>query len=134
MEDYPETKVFQDEFTREFLVSTEEEEKGYYLFESGTGGYQVLFPKNAVISDKFYEKNGERFESVTFEDYSVDENYYISHDLTFSVYGEKFLEGSLGLLSSKLSYEGDYQEMETNATEIYYAQKSKEFESSEGKK
>ncbi|WP_018934578.1 hypothetical protein [Gracilibacillus lacisalsi] len=134
MEDYPETKAFQDEFTREFLVSTEEEEEGYYLFESGTGGYQVLFPKNAVISDKFYEKNGERFESVTFEDYSVDENYYISHDLTFSDYGEDWMDENLYALSTSVNYEGDYEKKKTDNTEIYYAKQEKKYESNEKKR
>jgi len=46
-EKLPDTIAFQDEFTREFIKSPEEVEDGYYLFESKTGGYTMLFPVNA---------------------------------------------------------------------------------------
>ncbi|MDL4840514.1 hypothetical protein QQS35_08660, partial [Aquibacillus sp. LR5S19] len=45
----PETKAFQDEFTREFMDSTEEVKDGYYLFRSKTDGYTMLFPENAEM-------------------------------------------------------------------------------------
>ncbi|WP_238343647.1 hypothetical protein, partial [Gracilibacillus saliphilus] len=133
MEEYPDTKAFQDEFTREFLVSTEEEEEGYYLFESGTGGYQVLYPENAVVSEVSYHKDGDGYESITFEDYSLENNFYFKHDLTFSLFGERWLEENLGSLSTKVGYEGDYKEIKKNGNKIYYAQDEEVFES-DGKK
>src|SRR5690625_7923114 len=48
--DLPDTIAMQDEFTREFMSSAEEEEEGYYLFESKTGGYTMLYPVNSKQS------------------------------------------------------------------------------------
>ncbi|MGM9949956.1 MAG: hypothetical protein ACI33P_07500 [Lysinibacillus sp.] len=41
--------ALQDDFTKEFIPSTEEAEEGYYTFESGVGGYTTLYPVNAVM-------------------------------------------------------------------------------------
>jgi len=57
-------EAFQDEFTRQFLDSTKEVKPGFYLFRSGTNGYTMLFPENAILSDKFYEVDQNHFETI----------------------------------------------------------------------
>src|SRR5690625_5638329 len=64
--DLPDTIAMQDEFTREFMASAEEEEEGYYLFESKTGGYTMLYPVNSKQSRSYYEKANDSFEALHF--------------------------------------------------------------------
>lgn len=46
-EELPDTVAFQNEFTKSFLESSEEVNKGHYLFKSETEGFTVHFPINA---------------------------------------------------------------------------------------
>ncbi|KPB04291.1 hypothetical protein AAV98_12875, partial [Bacillus sp. CHD6a] len=55
-EDVPDTVAFQDEFTKDFLQSSEEVVEGHYLFKSRTDGYTVLFPVNASMDKAVYER------------------------------------------------------------------------------
>ncbi|XQY93785.1 hypothetical protein ACNRWW_10445 [Metabacillus sp. HB246100] len=120
----PNTKAFQDEFTRSLLDSPEEVEKGYYLFKSDTGGYSMLWPKDAVTDGPpFYQRTGESFEKIQFYERNEKENYDDSFSTTFSTYGEDSLESRLNILSSGVSYYGEYEEIETDKTLIYYAKK-----------
>src|SRR5690625_781408 len=64
--DLPDTIAMQDEFTREFMASAEEEEEGYYLFESKTGGYTMLYSVNSKLDDIYYEKRHDSFETLHF--------------------------------------------------------------------
>src|SRR5690625_3379955 len=64
--DLPDTIAMQDDFTREFMASAEEEEEGYYLFESKTGGYTMLYPVNSKLDDIYYEKVNDSYEALHF--------------------------------------------------------------------
>ncbi len=44
-------KAAEDEFTSKFLVSTEEEEEGFYRMRGELGGFEMLIPRDALISD-----------------------------------------------------------------------------------
>lgn len=123
-EELPNTAAFQDEFTRSLLDSPEEVEEGYYLFKSKTGGYSMLWPKNAVTDGPpFYQKTKDSFEKIQFYDRSEKENYDFSFSTTYSTYGESSIESSLNILSSGVSYFGEYKEIETEKTRIFYAKK-----------
>lgn len=52
--DLPNVRAFQDEFTRQYLQSTEETRPGYYKFLSGTGRYEMDFPAEGVIDENGY--------------------------------------------------------------------------------
>ncbi|MDL4840513.1 hypothetical protein [Aquibacillus rhizosphaerae] len=132
-EQLPETKAFQDEYTREFMDSVEEVKDGYYLFRSKTEGYTMLFPENAEVSKMFYERNKDFFENLTFVDYSREENYNHRSDVMYSPYGEKDIDINLESLSTKGGYSGDYQEIEEKNTRIYFAKEQKMYEE-EGRK
>lgn len=71
-EDLPDERAFQDEFTRDFLQSTEESRPGYYPFLSGTGKYEMDFPAGGVIGEKGYSARDAGLESyligVEYED------------------------------------------------------------------
>src|SRR5690625_3957639 len=64
--DLPDTIAMQDDFTRDFMASAEEEEEGYYLFESKTGGYTMLYPVNSKLDDIYYQKRHDSYEALHF--------------------------------------------------------------------
>src|SRR5690625_967969 len=64
--DLPDTIAMQDDFTRDFMASAEEEEEGYYLFESKTGGYTMLYSVNSKLDDIYYEKINDSYEALHF--------------------------------------------------------------------
>ncbi|WP_273126878.1 hypothetical protein [Bacillus weihaiensis] len=122
----PNTKAFQDEFTRSLLDSPEEVEEGYYLFKSDTGGYSMLWPKDAVTDGPpFYQRTQDGFEKIIFDEIDEEKNYHYSFSTTYSTYGDKVLDSSLSLLSSSIGYKGDYEKIETNKTFIYYGKSQK---------
>jgi len=132
VETYPEVPAFEDEFTREFLPSTEEVEEGYYLLKSKTGGYQVLFPENAKVSKVSYERNGEGFEFLRYGNYNHVDEIAVEHTLTYNIHGkenyERNLNVGLNILSQRVHYDGEYEKMETEDKYIYYAHNVHNFE------
>lgn len=62
-EDLPDVRAFQDEFTREFLKSTEESREGYYPFLSGTGKYEMDFPAEGIIGEEGYTEKDNGIEN-----------------------------------------------------------------------
>ena len=124
----PNTAAFQDEFTRSLLDSTEEVEEGHYLLESDTGGYSMLWPKNAVTDGPpFYQRTGDSFEKIIFYDVNKKENYNYQFSTTYSTYGESSIESSLNILSGGVSYFGEYEKIETDKTSIYFAKSEDTF-------
>ncbi|WP_273127645.1 hypothetical protein [Bacillus weihaiensis] len=125
----PNTKAFQDEFTRSLLDSPEEMEEGYYLFESDTGGYSMLWPKDAVTDGPpFYQRTQDSFEKIIFYDRNEKENYRESFSTTYSTYGESVIESNLGILSDSIGYNGKYETLETDKSRIYFATSEDTFE------
>ncbi|MDL4842636.1 hypothetical protein [Aquibacillus rhizosphaerae] len=131
----PETKAFQDEFTREFMDSTEEVKDGYYLFRSKTDRYTMLFPEDAEIaSGAFYERNKDSFENLSFVDYSREENYNYTYDAMYSSHRKKEVEINLRGLSRRVGYDGGYQEIEEGNTLIYLAKEQEVIENEDRKR
>ncbi|APH05000.1 hypothetical protein [Bacillus weihaiensis] len=129
----PNTKAFQDEFTRSLLDSPAEVEEGYYLFESDTGGYTMLWPKDAVTDrPPFYQRTQDSFEKISFYDRNESENYRYSYSTTYSTYGESMIDSSLAILSDSVGYKGEYQEIDNKNTRIFYAKTEKYFEGATG--
>jgi len=77
--DLPDVRAFQNDFTRDFMASTEPVEEGYYEFESKTGGYTMKFPENALMNKGFYERTRDSFERLRYaEDPDKDNiSYYV---------------------------------------------------------
>jgi len=128
--DLPDTIAMQDEFTREFMSSAEEEEEGYYLFESKTGGYTMLYPVNSKQSKMSYEKTEDSFEMLHFGEgkESSDVPFYVR-----STYKQgkntNDTELYLSLLSDSIDYDGEYEEIELDNKVIYFARKSSKVDS-----
>src|SRR5690625_2476290 len=128
--DLPDTIAMQDEFTREFMASAEEEEEGYYLFESKTGGYTMLYPVNSKQSRTYYEKANDLFETLHFGESKK------SSDLAYAIrstYNQgkdtNDIELYLTLLSDSIDYDGEYEEIELDDKVIYFARKSEKVNS-----
>jgi hypothetical protein len=125
-EKLPDTVAFQDEFTRKFMVSPKEVKKGYYLFRSRTGGFTMLFPKDAKVNNGFYEKHDKYFESSVIAGVREHENILYTVDL---IYENKpimnDIDINLFLLSSGAyaDYDGKYTKIESDEKTIYFAKK-----------
>jgi hypothetical protein len=121
--DLPQVTAFQDEKTREFMVSIKEEEPGYYLLEGKTKKFRMLFPENAryVVRRSSYVSENE--EILGFHSYDQETN--ISFDMRVKYYnGKSFvsdLDSMLEIVSGKNGYQGEYQQSEGSDTEIYIA-------------
>ncbi|MEE6132141.1 hypothetical protein [Priestia sp. GS2] len=63
IEELPNARALQDEFTRDMIKSTKETEKGYYTLESKTGEYEMLFPAGGEIDGIGYTRKGESSEA-----------------------------------------------------------------------
>ncbi len=119
----PQVTPFQDETTREYMVSTEEVEPGYFLLESKTKRYRMLFPDNGKIILKRSDYISDNEESIGFS--SFDENTNILFDGKVTYYkGHSFVqdpEHMLEIISGKNGYTGEYQKEENNNNDIYLA-------------
>lgn len=84
-EDYPDVSAFQDEFTREFLQSTEETRQGYYPFLSGTEGFELDFPTEGKLGERSYNIKNKSFEALMINVGNEESN--IVHNITVNYYG-----------------------------------------------
>jgi hypothetical protein len=122
-EPLPESRAFKDEFTREFIKSTEETEEGYYTFESKTKGYTMLFPENGKISMGDYEQIDTSYEALSFAEKIDQDNvtYFItinfeetSHAKNTSMFTKQ--------LSAATGYSGEYTPYKLEDKTIYYGE------------
>jgi hypothetical protein len=121
-EKLPDTVAFQDEFTREFMVSPKEVKEGYYLFKSRTGGFTMWFPKDAKISNMFYEKHDKYYESSRFGGVRKQENVTYAVDMVYENRNiTNVIDVNLSLLSDYADYNGEYTKIEGDSSTIYFA-------------
>ncbi|MFP7478299.1 hypothetical protein [Terribacillus saccharophilus] len=110
---FPEVTAFQDEFTREFLESTEPTKEGYYAFLSKTGAYRMDFPEDMKINDKSYSIDpGKSSEVVIFSSQNSN-GPFIDHRVEYYSFisdpqhGRDQIEGRVGV-------EINFEEVSTN--------------------
>jgi hypothetical protein len=123
-EDEVQTAALQDVFTKKFIHSSEEVEKGYHQFTSATNGYKMLFPINAMIDDIFYEKNNQGYEAVYFgEDREEDNIGYSVKSIYENEKSTEWTDSYLQLLigSSNLQPE-DFEQYTLDGKLIYFAE------------
>ncbi|MCR6120145.1 hypothetical protein HXA34_17645 [Salipaludibacillus agaradhaerens] len=120
----PDTRAFQDEFTKEFMQSTKEAEEGYYTFESGTGGYTMLFPVDATLDEGYYYKQGDVIENISFANEEGEGRLISGARISYDSRSiNEYIDVQLDSLSNKIKYEGEYDIIELNDKSIYYAKK-----------
>ncbi|WP_404432534.1 hypothetical protein [Sutcliffiella horikoshii] len=124
----PDIPAYNDEFTRDFIKSSEEVEDGFYLFESLTKGYSMLFPVDAEADKAAYERNGNAFESFSFLEEDNEANLSIYYRVVYENQPRaNDKDVNLRLLSSYTGYDGDYDEYKKNDTTYYYAEHTLEY-------
>src|SRR5690625_3635529 len=128
--DLPDTIAMQDDFTREFMASAEEEEEGYYLFESKTGSYTMLYPVNSKLDDIYYQKKHDPYETLHFGESkeSSDVPFYVRATYNQGEVPDR-LSTQFKLLSGSLGYDGEYEEIELDNKVIYFARKTSKVDS-----
>ncbi len=116
--DIPETLAAQDEYTRSFLVSTDEVSEGHYAFKPWTEAYTMWIPTNAKLSQTYYEKKEKDFEKFSYS--WIDEVANLSF-LVFGLFEDRIDSEIVGLdhFSFDSQYEGDFERFEEE-DKIYY--------------
>ena len=123
-EDLPDVPALQDEFTREFIQSTEPVREGYYPFLSKSKSFTMDFPEDTVISNRAHNIGpDDRSEIITFFDNNKNKDVFI--DYIFHYYkGEPNEESSKETLEKshgkKLDFENLHTNTETNLTIAEY--------------
>ncbi len=106
VEELPNTRALQDEFTREMIKSTKETEKGYYTLESKTGVYEMLFPTGGEVGEEGYSRTDNLRESYVIGVLYPDEveaqiriefNKELYNDQKGISYSTDFLANNLGI-------------------------------------
>lgn len=109
--DLPQVPAFQDEKTREYMVSTKEEEPGYYLLESKLKGFRMLFPEDGKYLSRRSSLTGKNKESIGFNSYDKDTNVMFDGHVTY--YKEESFVNEpktmLDIVSGKNDYKGEYK-------------------------
>ncbi|OIK13315.1 hypothetical protein BIV59_06035 [Bacillus sp. MUM 13] len=118
----PKAKALSDAYTKEYLMSPKEKEKGYYQLQSKTNGYTMLFPADASISESSTEINGDFFETYEFSESSEESNIMNEYKITFDNRAvSRNIEANLAQLSSYADYEGEYKKINDGEKTLYYA-------------
>ncbi|MDR4433135.1 hypothetical protein [Bacillus tequilensis] len=128
--DLPQVPAFQDEKTREYMVSTKEEEPGYYVLESKLKGFRMLFPENGEYSDSETSKKNE---SLFFDSVNKKTNIVMNASVKF-YQNESFIndpETMLDIVSGKNEYKGHFEKLEAEDKDIYFASKQEFFDKEE---
>ncbi|WP_420976185.1 lipoprotein YvcA [Bacillus vallismortis] len=133
--DLPQVPAFQDEKTREYMMSTKEVAPGYYVLESKLKGFRMLFPEDAKYLERRSSLTGSNKESIAFNSYDKDTNVMFDGHVTYYK-EESFLnepETMLDIVSGKNDYKGEYKKSSNKNTDIYFAKKKDIFEDIERK-
>ncbi len=130
--DLPDTLAAQDDYTRSFLVSTDEVEKDFYEMRTWTDAYSMWIPTNATLDKTFYEKSQQHWERFLYAWNDVDGN--ISYGL-YGIFEDSENSEIYGLdeLTSYSQFEGEYEKTEDESNIYYYGKRIKEIGITEDK-
>ncbi|WP_017470471.1 hypothetical protein [Amphibacillus jilinensis] len=130
-EDLPDVPAFQDEATREFLVSTEEVEPGLYLIESKLQGFQMLFPEEGIYSKSLSTiENQGKFEMFTYEEFSDDRELQVGGKIRYRLH-QSYLPNpdfELDRIRRRTDFQGEFNLKETSDKKIYFGEEMKTVE------
>ncbi len=114
----PDVEAFNDEYTRDFLLSGEEVMEGFYRFQSKTGKYEMAFPADGIIVEQAYRIKDSKSEEVSIGLH--DERGFGMDIFFFSYYTPEDREGILRRFKSRLGYDGEFEEIEKLDKTIYF--------------
>jgi hypothetical protein len=111
--------ALQDEFTSEFIDTSVEVEEGYLQFRSKTGGYMMLYPKDAIAHPTAYETNGDRYEVLkytTAKKNNMSLIIFATYELNKNT---KETDIYLDMLSGRNGYEGNFDKIDEKEKNVY---------------
>lgn len=118
--DLPDTKALQDDFTKDFIPSTKQAEKGSYTFVSATKDYKMNFPVNATIGKQGYSHPDDSFEQFTLGFEAAD--YAIGVTIEYQNFlSAKNTKESLDLLKTRIEEEITLKERADESKTSYYS-------------
>lgn len=117
------TVAMNDEFTQDFISSSEEIEKDFYLYQSMTKGYTMLFPKSAKVEKGSYERNQNVFESVGILEEDESTNLSLYYKINYDNQPRaNDIDSNLRLLSTYTNYDGEYEKIVKEGITYYYSE------------
>ncbi|MBJ7894730.1 lipoprotein YvcA [Bacillus atrophaeus] len=121
--DLPQVPAFQDEKTREYMVSAKEEEPGYYLLESKLKGFRMLFPEDGEYEEELSSNDEKNIEGIAFNSYDEKTNVVLNAQVKY--YSQQTYinkpETMLEIVSGQNGYKGDYEKSSEHGKDIYFA-------------
>ncbi|MCY8533719.1 lipoprotein YvcA [Bacillus vallismortis] len=132
--DLPQVPAFQDEKTREYMVSTKEEEPGYYVLESKLKGFRMLFPADGEYSS-YLSSRDENEEIIAFDSYEKTKNKMLNAQIEY-YQRTSFInnpETMLEQVRSENGYNGSFEKLENEDIDIYIAHKKNHFQNDKNK-
>ncbi|AIC93243.1 hypothetical protein [Shouchella lehensis] len=119
--DLPQIDAFQNEYSRELMVSIEPVVEGYYLMRSKIDAFTIWFPEEAVFMDNASGVDGDHYEKISFAYENEEENrgYLIDFQYNYSGYAER-PDWLLDNLRNRWSYEEEWKEIDDEYGRIYY--------------
>jgi hypothetical protein len=110
----------EDEFTKEFLVSTDVE-PGFHQMRGKLDGFEMLIPENGIISDLLHDIENDAVETLiyTFNNHSEKKLYDVKI-VYRNQYPEDLKQSYLDVFKRANNFEGEYEYAEVNDLEMYY--------------
>ncbi|MCM3314419.1 hypothetical protein MHB73_20920 [Bacillus sp. FSL K6-6483] len=127
--DLPQIDAFQNEYSREMMVSTEPVADGYYLMRSKIGAFTIWFPEEAVFMYNASGVDGDHYEKLRFAYESEEENRGFLVDFQYNYGGNaKKPERLLDNLRGRWDYEKEWKEVEDEHGRTYFGSKVEDME------
>lgn len=124
----PDGRAFEDEFTRQFLQSTEEVLPGYYPFLAKNRKFEMSFPKEGLMDSLNY-RTKPNFEAVSFTDWEEEKDSSAMVDIKFySTFNPGFIEAKQRNLSRNIDLPLEFEEVSGDEQTYYIAPFEKELD------
>ncbi|MED4129779.1 hypothetical protein [Shouchella miscanthi] len=126
--DLPQIDAFQNEYSRELMVSTEPVADGYYLMRSKIDAFTIWFPEEAAFMDNASGVDGDHYEKISFAYESEEENrgYVVGFQYNYGGNAKK-PERLLDNLRERWDYEEEWVEAEDDHGLTYFGYTIEDF-------
>ncbi|WDF02180.1 hypothetical protein [Shouchella hunanensis] len=119
--DLPQIDAFQNEYSRELMVSTEPVAEGFYLMRSKIDAFTIWFPEEAVFMDNASGVDGDHYEKLRISYENKNENRGYTGNFQYQYGGNaKKPERILDNLRWRWEFEEEWNEVEEEEGTIFY--------------
>lgn len=116
--DLPDVPAFQDEYTRDYLNSTDPVREGFYPFESGTKSFTLDFPEDMVVDESSNIAPENRFESLIIH-HSGSELEVMDEYNIYYLSAMSDVQSSKDTMNKRAGKELDFTELNSNHEKQY---------------